>query len=95
MKSVYEEHQFLKPDIPCFWDICSEEPLIELILKGKQEDLFLYKALATNLVAFGMEQCEIVLNNLITSFDVKKLREIIESYLGKTVEPISYAKPIW
>ncbi len=91
MKSVYEEHQFLKPDIPCFWGICSEEPLIKLMLKSRQEDLFLYRALATNLVAFEMEQCEIVLDNLITSFDVKKLREIIESYLGKTVEPISYA----
>lgn len=91
MKSLYEKHQFLKPDIPCFWDICSQEPLIELLLKTKEEDLILYKALATNLVAFGKESCETVLDNLATSFDVEKLREVIDSYLDKSVEPISYA----
>ncbi|MBP3904433.1 hypothetical protein [Turicibacter sp.] len=45
MKSLNEKHNFLKADVPCFWNICSEEPLIELIVQSKNEDLFLYKAL--------------------------------------------------
>ena len=81
MKSLNEKHNFLKADVPCFWDICSEEPLIELIVQSKNEDLFLYKALATNLVPFGMESCEVVLEKLAALFDVEKLREVFKSYL--------------
>ena len=90
MKSLNEKHNFLKADVPCFWDICSEEPLIELIVQSKNEDLFLYKALATNLVPFGMESCEVVLEKLAALFDVEKLREVFKSYLEKSVEPIPY-----
>ena len=90
MKSLSEKYNFLKADVPCFWSICSQEPLVKFIQQSENEDISLYKALATNIAPFGIQNCKIVLENIAQPSEIERLLSLFDDVDSHQLEAISY-----